>query len=76
MPMLLLCLRYTSNFALLGLHEAAAVTGNATIKQYEDKLADYVVRIQARSTEHPSLDGSFFRAFDYKKWEAWGSGTW
>ena len=29
--------------------------------------------LQARSTEHPGLDGAFFRAFDYTKWEAWGS---
>ena len=37
--------RYTSNFALLGLHEAAGALGNATIKDYEDKLADYIVRV-------------------------------
>ena len=63
----------TSNFALLGLHEAAAALGNATIAAEEDKLVDYIVRLQARSTEHPALDGAFFRAFDYVKWEAWAS---
>lgn len=55
---------YTSNFALLGLHEAAAALGDPKIKAVEDKLADFIVRIQARSTEHPDLDGAFFRAFD------------
>ena len=57
---------YTSNFALLGLHEAAAALGDPKIKAVEDKLADFIIRIQARSTEHPDLDGAFFRAFDCK----------
>ena len=64
---------YTSNFALLGLHEAAAATGNATVKAEADRLANFVVRLQARSTERPELDGAFMRAFDYEKWEAWAS---
>lgn len=64
---------YTSNFALLGLHEAAAATANATIRQAEDKLADFMVRIQARSAERPELDGAWMRAFDYEKWESWVS---
>ena len=66
-------LLYTNNFALLGLHEAAAVLGNATILEAEERLASYVVRLQARSTEHPELSGAFFRAFDFKKWESWAS---
>jgi hypothetical protein len=65
---------YSSNFALLGLHEAAAALGNnATVKAEEDKLARYIVRIQARSTEHPEIDGAWMRAFDFEKWEAWAS---
>jgi hypothetical protein len=41
---------YTSNFALLGLHEAAAALGdNATIRAEEDKLAEYIVRLQVRA---------------------------
>ena len=52
---------YTSNFALLGLHEAAAALNDPQIKAVEDKLADFIVRLQARSTEHPDLDGAFFR---------------
>ena len=58
---------YTVNFALLGLREAAAATGNATYAEYEDKLAAFMVRCQARSSEHPSLDGAFFRGFDFDK---------
>jgi hypothetical protein len=65
--------RYSVNFAVLGLHEAAAATGNATYTQIEDKLVNYMVRAQARSTEHPALDGAFFRGFDFEKWEAWAS---
>ena len=57
---------YTSNFALLGLHEAAAALGDPKIKAVEYKLADFIIRIQASSTEHPDLDCAFFRAFDCK----------
>eukprot|EP00040_Diaphanoeca_grandis_P026893 m.151655 g.151655 ORF g.151655 m.151655 type:complete len:876 (+) comp30772_c0_seq2:72-2699(+) len=64
---------YTTNFALLGLHEAAAATNNQTVQAIANRLAEFIVRIQARSTEHPKLDGAFFRAFDYVKWEAWAS---
>ena len=63
---------YTSGFALLGLHEAAAVTGDALFKDAEDKLAAYLCRIQTRS-EQPGLNGTWFRAFDDHRWEAWAS---
>ena len=62
-------LLYTCNFAFLGLHEAAAVTGDARYRRMEDKLADFLVRIQVRSDVRPELDGAWFRAFDYKRWE-------
>ncbi len=64
---------YTSNFAFLGLHEAAAATGDKRLKAAEDKLADFLVRIQAKSTAHPELDGAWFRAFDFADWDVWGS---
>ena len=48
---------------------------NATIKREEDRLAEYIVRLQTRSTEHPELDGAFFRAWDFSKWEVWASGN-
>ena len=66
-------LLYTCNFAFLGLHEAAAVTGDARYRRMEDKLADFLVRIQVRSEVRPELDGAWFRAFDYKRWEYYGS---
>lgn len=64
---------YTAGFALIGLHEAAAATGDPKLKQAADRLADYLVRIQSRSSAVPYLDGSWFRAFDYEKWECWAS---
>jgi len=64
---------YTTGFALIGLHEAAAATGDQEIRRAEDRLADYLVRIQVRSPTLPYLDGAWFRAFDYEKWECWAS---
>ena len=53
---------YTTNFALLGLHEAAAATQNATIKAAEDALAEFIVRSQAKSEERKEIDGAWFRS--------------
>lgn len=64
---------YTTGFALLGLHEAAAATGDANLKDAEDKLAAYLCRIQVRSKEVPYLNGTWFRAFDFGRWDYWGS---
>ena len=66
-------LLYTSNFALLGLHEAAGATGDPQYIAAADALADFMVRVQAKSSEHATLDGAFFRAFDHEKWEVWAS---
>ena len=49
---------YTTNFALLGLHEAAAATQNKTIIAAENALAEFVVRAQARSSTRPEIDGT------------------
>jgi len=64
---------YTCNFALIGLHEAAAATGDPFYRQAEDKLAAFLCRIQIRSEAHPELDGAWYRAFDFKRWEYWAS---
>jgi len=64
---------YGCNFLLFSLHEAYAATGDRQYGEMEDKLADFLVRIQARSEKHPELDGAWFRAFDYRKWDYWGS---
>ena len=66
-------LLYTTNFAFLGLHEAAAATGDQDVLKAENKLAEFLCRIQVRSEAQPSLDGGWFRAFDFRRWEHWGS---
>jgi hypothetical protein len=66
-------LLYTTNYAFLGLHEAAAVTGGAALQKAEDRLAQFLCRVQVRSEEHPYLDGAWMRGFDYERWEYWGS---
>ncbi len=64
---------YTTGFALLGLHEAALATGNPDYQKAETKLAQYLCRIQIKSPQYPYLQGAWFRAFDYDKWEFWAS---
>ncbi|MGA2657093.1 MAG: hypothetical protein ABSH34_06195 [Verrucomicrobiota bacterium] len=64
---------YTTGFALLGLHEAAGATGDPRFQRAEDKLADYLCRIQNCSKALPWLNGCWFRAFDDRRWEAWAS---
>jgi hypothetical protein len=66
-------LLYTSNFAFFGLHEAAAATGEAIYAEASDALAQFLCRIQISSIAHPELDGGWFRAFDYRRWEYWAS---
>jgi hypothetical protein len=55
------------------LHEAAAATNEQIYRDAEDKLAQYLCRIQIRSERHPELDGGWFRAFDFNRWEYWAS---
>lgn len=66
-------LLYTSNFAFFSLHEAAAATKDVKLVQAADNLADFLIRIQASSEVHPELNGAWFRAFDFNRWEYWGS---
>ena len=66
-------LLYTCNFAFLGLNEAFAATGEAQYRRMADRLAEFLVRIQVRSELHPELEGGWFRAFDCRQWEYWGS---
>lgn len=64
---------YTTNFAYFALNEASKATGN---KKYEDavlKMSDFLTRIQVNSNRHPDLDGAWFRAFDYNRWDYWAS---
>lgn len=64
---------YTCNFALIGLHEAAAATGDRFYADAEEKLARFLCRIQIRSEAHPELDGAWYRAFNFHNWEYWAS---
>ncbi|MSU34811.1 MAG: hypothetical protein EXS36_06810 [Pedosphaera sp.] len=66
-------LLYAVNFAFIGLHEAASATGDPEILQAENRLADFLVRIQIRSEARPELDGAWYRGFDFEKWDYWGS---
>ncbi|GAB3169427.1 hypothetical protein [Telluribacter humicola] len=64
---------YTSNFAFFSLNEAAHATGNKQYKEAVNKLSDFLTRIQVKSEKHKDLDGAWFRAFEYDKWEYWAS---
>ncbi len=66
-------LLYTANYAFLGLHEAAAVTQDATLLAAEQQLAEFLCRIQVSAPKHPYLDGAWMRSFDDQLWEYWGS---
>src|SRR5690554_1282344 len=64
---------YTVGFTFLGLHEAAAATGEHFYSDAENKLAEFLCRIQIQSETHPELDGAWFRAFNFNRWEYWAS---
>ena len=64
---------YTCNFAFFSLNEAAHATGNPLYRDAVSRLADFLVRIQVRSQAHPDIDGAWFRAFDYGRWDYWAS---
>jgi hypothetical protein len=64
---------YTVNFAFLGLHEANAAVREPSWRLAEERLAEFLCRIQVRSETRPELDGGWFRGFDFRRWEQWGS---
>ncbi len=66
-------LLYSCNFALLGLHEAAAATQEPFYAEAEERLAQFLARIQIRSDARPELDGAWYRAFDFQRWDYWAS---
>lgn len=68
---------YSINFAFIGMHEAAAVTGKKAYAESAGKMADFFIRTQTQSQIHQELDGTWYRGFDYEKWDYWGSdGDW
>ncbi|MFA6816865.1 MAG: hypothetical protein WCS73_11290 [Lentisphaeria bacterium] len=66
-------LLYTVNFAFIGLYEAAIATNSPYYQSEVSKMADFLCRIQARSIDHPYLDGCWLRGFDDELWEFFGS---
>ena len=64
---------YESNYLLLNLQEAFAATGETDYAQHAEQLARYLARIQAASTMYPQYEGTWFRGFDYSRWEVFGS---
>ncbi|WP_198675432.1 hypothetical protein [Pleomorphovibrio marinus] len=64
---------YTSNFAFFSLNEAAHATGDERYFQALHRLSDFLTRIQVKSERFEDLDGAWFRAFDYDRWEFWAS---
>jgi len=70
-------LLYESNFLLLNLQEAYAATHEEDYAIHAEQLAGYIARVQAHSDAYPHYSGTFFRAFDYSRWEIYGeSGDW
>ncbi|HXH59941.1 MAG TPA: hypothetical protein VNI20_01140 [Fimbriimonadaceae bacterium] len=64
---------YTLNFVFLGLNEAYRATGEEKYKVAADKIEKYFVRTQIRSERFPWLNGAWFRAFDFGRWDYWAS---
>lgn len=68
---------YSINFAFIGMHEAAAATGEERYVRSAARMADFFIRTQTQSERRPELDGTWYRGFDFKKWDYWGSdGDW
>ena len=70
---------YTASFAMVTLIEAAsamAAAGQGEVAAryaaYARSLSDYHIRIRQRSAD-PIYNGVWFRGFDFKKWETYGS---
>lgn len=63
---------YNTGFAALHLRLAYEATGDDRVRRIFERLADYLTRIQLRD---PNLlyDGAWLRAFDYGRWEYFGS---
>jgi len=63
---------YGTGFALLHLGLAGEITGAARLKQAYERLGDYLTRIQMTDPD-PLYNGTWLRAFDYGRWEYFGS---
>ena len=64
---------YTTNFAFVGLCEAAKATQDTTYIKAVNQMRDFLIRIQVRSDKFKNVDGAWFRAFNYEDWNYWAS---
>jgi hypothetical protein len=64
---------YTVNFAFVGLHEAAMVTGEEIYMQAADRMAAFLTHVQAVLEQQPYLNGAWLRGFDWELWDYRGS---
>lgn len=64
---------YTTNFAFVGLCEAAQATKDTTYIKAVNQMRDFLIRIQVRSDKFKNVDGAWFRAFNYQDWNYWAS---
>lgn len=64
---------YTTNFAFVGLCEAANATNNPEYTKALNQMNDFLIRIQVRSDKFKNVDGAWFRAFNYQDWNYWAS---
>lgn len=71
---------YTASFAMVTLLEAKAAAEAASEEalaerfgEYLERLSAYHVRIQQVSDRMPTYNGVWFRGFDFRKWETYGS---
>lgn len=64
---------YTTNFAFVGLCEAAMATQDSVYLKAVNQMRDFLIRIQVSSEKFKNVDGAWFRAFNYKDWNYWAS---
>lgn len=64
---------YTTNFAFVGLCEAADATNNPEYIKALNQMNDFLIRIQVKSDKFKNVDGAWFRAFNYQDWNYWAS---
>ena len=64
---------YTMNYAFIGLHESSIATGEKFYVNNENKIADFLCRIQLKSKAQPYLEGCWMHGFDFDLWEYFAS---
>lgn len=64
---------YTTNFAFVGLCEAAMATKDPAYIKAVNQMRDFLIRIQVSSDKFKNVDGAWFRAFNYQNWCYWAS---